>query len=128
MDQYFMDLYRTRLYLPLVFLILAYVVSPQFRRIFTKAGRWIDDRKTWQTAAGCAAVSFFLCIGVIYSGKSWGGDFSQYFAQARAIATGTIPEWYEKNIFIIDHSCVIGAGSVHAGSFYVSDTFIGIWI
>lgn len=109
MDQYFMDLYRTRLYLPLVFLILAYVVSPQFRRIFTKAGRWIDDRKTWQTAAGCAAVSFLLCIGVIYSGKSWGGDFSQYFAQARAIATGTIPEWYEKNIFIIDHSCVIGA-------------------
>lgn len=109
MDQYFMDLYRTRLYLPLVFLILAYVVSPQFRRIFTKAGRWIDGRKTWQAAAGCAAVSFFLCIGVIYSGKSWGGDFSQYFAQARAIATGTIPEWYEKNIFIIDHSCVIGA-------------------
>lgn len=109
MDQYFMDLYRTRLYLPLVFLILAYVVSPQFRRIFTKAGRWIDDRQTWQTAAGCAAVSFLLCIGVIYSGKSWGGDFSQYFAQARAIATGTIPEWYEKNIFIIDHSCVIGA-------------------
>ena len=109
MDQYFMDLYRTRLYLPLVFLILAYVVSPQFRRIFTKAGRWIDGRKTWQTAAGCAAVSFLLCIGVIYSGKSWGGDFSQYFAQARAIATGTIPEWYEKNIFIIDHSCVIGA-------------------
>lgn len=109
MDQYFMDLYRTRLYLPLVFLILAYVVSPQFRRIFTKAGSWIDDRKTWQAAAGCAAVSFLLCIGVIYSGKSWGGDFSQYFAQARAIATGTIPEWYEKNIFIIDHSCVIGA-------------------
>ena len=109
MDQYFMDLYRTRLYLPLVFLILAYVVSPQFRRIFTKAGRWIDGRKTWQAAAGCAVVSFLLCIGVIYSGKSWGGDFSQYFAQARAIATGTIPEWYEKNIFIIDHSCVIGA-------------------
>lgn len=109
MDQYFMDLYRTRLYLPLVFLILAYVVSPQFRRIFTKAGRWIDGRKTWQATAGCAAVSFLLCIGVIYSGKSWGGDFSQYFAQARAIATGTIPEWYEKNIFIIDHSCVIGA-------------------
>lgn len=109
MDQYFMDLYRTRLYLPLVFLILAYVVSPQFRRIFTKVGRWIDGRKTWQAAAGCAVVSFLLCIGVIYSGKSWGGDFSQYFAQARAIATGTIPEWYEKNIFIIDHSCVIGA-------------------
>lgn len=109
MDQYFMDLYRTRLYLPLEFLILAYVVSPKFRRIFTKAGRWIDGRKTWQAAAGCAAVSFLLCIGVIYSGKSWGGDFSQYFAQARAIATGTIPEWYEKNIFIIDHSCVIGA-------------------
>lgn len=48
MDQYFMDLYRTRLYFPLVFLILAHVVSPQFRRIFTKAGRWIDGRKTWQ--------------------------------------------------------------------------------
>ena len=62
MDQYFMDLYRTRLYLPLVFLILAYVVSPQFRRIFTKAGRWIDGRKTWQAAQRflffCVSVSF----------------------------------------------------------------------
>lgn len=62
MDQYFMDLYRTRLYLLLVFLILAYVVSPQFRRIFTKAGRWIDGRKTWQAVQRflffCVSASF----------------------------------------------------------------------
>lgn len=109
MDQYFMNLYRTRLYVPLFLFFMAYVLSPEFRSIFDKAGRWINQRKTWKMAGVCAAISFLFCLGVIYPGKSWGGDFSQYFAQARAIATGTIPEWYEKNIFIIDHSCVIGA-------------------
>lgn len=109
MDQYFMNLYRTRLYAPLLLLFMAYVLSPGFRSVFKKVECWINQRRTWKMAGICAAISFLFCLGVIYPGKSWGGDFSQYFAQARAIATGTIPEWYEKNIFIIDHSCVIGA-------------------
>ncbi|MGN8906469.1 hypothetical protein ACTND3_09135 [Bacillota bacterium HCP28S3_F12] len=109
MDQYFMNLYRTRLYAPLLLFFMAYVLSPGFRSVFKKVECWINQRRTWKMAGICAAISFLFCLGVIYPGKSWGGDFSQYFAQARAIATGTIPEWYEKNIFIIDHSCVIGA-------------------
>ena len=109
MDSYFMDLYRTRLYLPLTLLLLAYWFIPSVRKAVAGAAEWIDHRKTWVMALVCAAVSFCFCVGVIYQGKSWGGDFSQYFAQARAIVTGTIPEWYERNIFIIDNSCVIGA-------------------
>ncbi len=104
-----MNLYRTRLYLPLVLLLLAYWFVPSVRNAVTKAAAWIDRRRTWGVALLCAVVSFLFCIGVIYEGKSWGGDFSQYYAQARAVVTGTVPEWYEKNIFIIDNSCVIGA-------------------
>lgn len=109
MDSYFMDLYRTRLYLPLVVLLLAYLFVPAVRKAVSEVAHRIDAGRTLIAALLCAAVSFLFCIGVIYQGKSWGGDFSQYYAQARAIVTGTIPEWYEKNIFIIDHSCVIGA-------------------
>ena len=104
-----MNLYRTRLYLPLVLFILSYVLLPGVRNAFARIGKRLDSWKTGQAAALCAGISFALCLGLIYQGKSWGGDFSQYFAQARAIVTGTIPQWYEKNIFIIDHSCVIGA-------------------
>jgi len=53
----------------------------------------------------CATITLLFCVLMIYDGKSWPGDFSQYFAQARALATGTISEWYEKNIFIINTSC-----------------------
>ena len=109
MDLFFMDLYRTRLYLPLVIFVLAYVLLPGVRKVLERTGEQVNCWKTGRAAALCGIISFLLCLGVIYQGKSWGGDFSQYFAQARAIATGTIPQWYEKNIFIIDHSCVIGA-------------------
>ncbi len=44
---------------------------------------------------------------------NWGGDFSQYIAQARAIVEGNLTEWYERNCFIIDHS----AGAIGADSY-----------
>ena len=35
---------------------------------------------------------------------NWGGDFSQYISQARAIVEGNVNEWYIRNSFSIDHS------------------------
>lgn len=109
MDDIFANyLYRTRLYLPLVCIFIA-LCMPAIRRGCSKAAQWIDGRSIRQIAIVCSVVSFLLCLLVIYDGKSWGGDYSQYFAQARAIATGTTDEWYEKNMFIIDNSSVIGS-------------------
>ncbi len=109
MDSFFLNLYRTRLYLPLALIFVLCVFVPAVRKRISCVAARIDLGKTMSAAVICAAISFLFCIGVIYEGKSWGGDFSQYYAQARAVVTGTIAEWYEKNIFIIDHSCVIGA-------------------
>ena len=105
MEYYFTDLYRTRLFAPLVLLFLLYVLSARFRGLIRAAA---DRVNRW----GRSKVSFLLFLItllagllMIYPGKSWGGDYSQYYAQARALATGTIPEWYRKNSFIINNSC-----------------------
>lgn len=37
-------------------------------------------------------------------GHNWGGDFSQYIAQARALASNSVSEWFQKNSFIINAS------------------------
>lgn len=58
------------------------------------------------------AISIFILLiislGVAmignYNGHNWGGDFSQYIAQARAIDTSTIDEWFIKNSWIINNS------------------------
>lgn len=57
------------------------------------------------------AITVLLSICMIYQGKSWGGDYSQYFAQARALATGTLDSWYQKNSFIIFNSVPGAIGS-----------------
>lgn len=54
------------------------------------------------------AVLFLASFGIsligINNGHDWGGDFSQYIAQARAIDFGTIDEWQQKNEWIINNS------------------------
>lgn len=57
------------------------------------------------------AISLLLSFCMIYQGKSWGGDYSQYFAQTRALATGTVDSWYQKNSFIIFNSVPGAIGS-----------------
>ena len=52
----------------------------------------------------CAILCLIPAVLMIYPGHVWGGDFSQYIAQARALATGSVESWYEKNMFIISHS------------------------
>lgn len=53
----------------------------------------------------CSVFSCILAVIMIYPGHNWGGDFSQYIAQARALVQGNVDVWYEKNLFIINNSC-----------------------
>ncbi|MCM1251723.1 MAG: hypothetical protein NC321_02805 [Clostridium sp.] len=65
---------------------------------------------TGTMAAVLFVVTFLFSALICYDGKSWGGDFSQYFAQTRALANHSIADWYEKNVFIINTSAE-GIGS-----------------
>ena len=37
----------------------------------------------------------FLCLLTICNGHNWGGDFSQYLAQTRAISENNISDWLD---------------------------------
>ncbi|WP_026516432.1 hypothetical protein [Butyrivibrio sp. MC2021] len=100
----YMDLYRTRLYLPLIVLMAAFIIFNKNGGT-AKSGKYIDKISDRLIALILGCLGFGICALLIYSGKSWGGDFSQFFAQARALATGTVSDWYVKNQFIIDNSC-----------------------
>ena len=104
MDIYY-NFYRMRLYLPLVILLIIWFFVPAVKRAVYGISGKIDKCGTSKVAFFMGAISFVFSIMAIYPGKSWGGDFSQYFAQARALATGTVAEWYERNQFIINTSC-----------------------
>lgn len=56
-------------------------------------------------AALCSMLSLGFALVMIYPGHNWGGDFSQYIAQARALVEGNMDVWYKKNLFIIENSC-----------------------
>lgn len=109
-DSVLLNVYRTRLYLPLLVIGVSFFVLPGFR---VKAGKAMDvfsRINTGTLAAIMLVVTFLLSVLVCYDGKSWGGDFSQYFAQTRALADHAVAAWYEKNIFIITTSAE-GIGS-----------------
>lgn len=109
-DTVLLNVYRTRLYLPLFILGIVFLISPGFRRCIGKAIDAFAQLRPGTMAAIFLVFTFVLSVLVCYDGKSWGGDFSQYFAQTRALADHAIEEWYEKNIFIIDTSAE-GIGS-----------------
>lgn len=109
-DTVLLNVYRTRLYLPLLIIGIIFLVSPGFRRMTGKVTGTFSGLSTGSMAAVIFVSTFLLSVLVCYDGKSWGGDFSQYFAQTRALADHAIPEWYEKNIFII-HTSAEGIGS-----------------
>ena len=66
------------------------------------AAAWIGKRAEWLIFAGI----FLLGLLNIREGHDWGGDFSQYIAQAYALINGTVPEWLEKSTYIVDNSPV----------------------
>ena len=52
----------------------------------------------------CLLFTFFSSIFVICDGHNWGGDFSQYIAQSRAMLNDDIDSWLGKQSFIIAQS------------------------
>lgn len=109
-DSVLLNVYRTRLYLPLLIIGVVFLLSPQFRMAVDKVTDIFAGLSTGTMAAVLFVATFLLAVLVCYDGKSWGGDFSQYFAQARALADHSVGDWYEKNIFIINTSAE-GIGS-----------------
>lgn len=109
-DTVLMNVYRTRLYLPLLILGVTFLISPGFRMTVGRVTGVFSRLNTGSMAAVMFVAAFLLAVLVCYDGKSWGGDFSQYFAQTRALADHAVEEWYGKNIFIINTSAE-GIGS-----------------
>lgn len=110
-SNFLINLYRNRLYGPLLLLVLAYLLLPKFRRILHRAADRVNQTGEKVLTGILFAISLLLSLCMIYQGKSWGGDYSQYFAQARALATGTLDSWYQKNSFIIFNSVPGAIGS-----------------
>lgn len=109
-DSILLNVYRTRVYLPLFILGVVFFVLPQFRLAISKVSGKISQLNTVQISVIMFLTALILSVLFSYDGKSWGGDYSQYFAQARALATNTVDDWYAKNTFIIDTSAE-GIGS-----------------
>ena len=98
------NVYRTRLYAPLLLLTLMYVLFPAVRELTVRFYNRVNIMKSRDIILLLLVVTFLSSWMVCYHGKSWGGDYSQYFAQCRALTTGTLAEWYKKNVFIINTS------------------------
>ncbi|MBQ3671527.1 MAG: glycosyltransferase family 39 protein [Treponema sp.] len=68
----------------------------------------------------CAMTGFasaLLALLILDNWNGWGGDFSQYIAQARAIVTHTIESQVQNNLFIINHSPPFTADPVYPWGF-----------
>lgn len=102
---FFNDFYRTRVYVPLLAILAYMFFSPRAKKTVYRIKEKMDSVPVGYASFFLGTISFIFCVLSIYPGKSWGGDFSQYFAQARALATGTVTEWYNRNQFIINTSC-----------------------
>ena len=100
-----MNLYRTRWYAVLCLFCLIFIFSKRFRSLFYRQAGKLNTCRKWKVSLLLFLITLVAGLLMIYPGKSWGGDYSQYYAQARALVTGTIPEWFRKNSFIIDNSC-----------------------
>lgn len=109
-DTVLLNVYRTRVFLPLLVIGVLFFVLPGFRRAVDKVTGSVSRLSTGTMAAVLFVTTFLLSVLVCYDGKSWGGDFSQYFAQTRALSDHAVADWYEKNIFIINTSAE-GIGS-----------------
>lgn len=50
-----------------------------------------------------ASISMILATAMLYNGHNWGGDFSQYIAQAIALVEGNIAQQIQNNTWIIQN-------------------------
>ena len=51
-----------------------------------------------------SALAMILSALMLYEGHNWGGDFSQYIAQAIALADDNLASWHENQAYIVDNS------------------------
>lgn len=70
-----------------------------FRRTVEKSALL---RNVTCAGTGCFAALFILLI--LDGGNGWGGDFSEYIAQARSLVTGTLAQQVRDNTYIIQNS------------------------
>lgn len=84
--------------------IVAYLKIDRFRRKVDNAEKFLGKLHDGAFVAFCFAFMFTAAIFLLHKGSNWGGDFSLYIAQARAILTGEIDPWLAKQSFIIEHS------------------------
>lgn len=75
-----------------------------FRKKFYAAEKFLSRLTDKQFMLLSFLLVIFLSLFVLRHGHNWGGDFSQYIAQSRAILNGEISAWLEKQSFIISSS------------------------
>lgn len=103
-DAILVNVYRTRLYAPLLLIMVLYLCTPRIRNAVDETILKVENVKNVWVISALIVLTFGCGILFCYSGKSWGGDWSQYLAQTRAILTDTIDEWYQEHSFIINVS------------------------
>ena len=84
--------------------IILYLKSNNFRNKVDSIEKFLSKLHDGTFIIFCFVFMFIAAIFMLNEGSNWGGDFSLYIAQARAILTGEIDPWLEKQSFIIAHS------------------------
>lgn len=61
-------------------------------------------------------ITIMMSVGFINQGHDWGGDFSQYLAQTRAILNGTVEEQScSRNLYCREFCCWVMPGCISVG-------------
>lgn len=76
----------------------------KLEKFFRASENFLAKLSDGQFMIFCLLFVFFSSICVICDGHNWGGDFSQYIAQSRAMLNDDIDSWLEKQSFIISSS------------------------
>ena len=71
---------------------------------FFSTEKFFDKISDGQFLIFCPLFVFLSSFFVLCDGHNWGGDFSQYIAQSRAMLNNDINSWLEKQSFIISQS------------------------
>ena len=68
----------------------------------------------------CAVTGLFSALFILFildGGNGWGGDFSEYIAQARSLVTGTLEQQVRDNTYIIQNSPPLLGDAVYPWGF-----------
>ncbi|MWV68936.1 hypothetical protein [Helicobacter saguini] len=79
----------------------------------------LDSKNTTKNAFILSVLSILLCVILLYNGHNWGGDFSQYIAQGRALTQGSdaIKTQIANNTFMIQKSDVVLGAYIYPWGF-----------